>query len=174
MMKQATISATVLFITFAFIMSACHSNVNNYRQAYETALQNDRGDLDPTIYNKIRMEAKLAVTIVNGDSIRTRTEALSPVREEGDADRKLQEFNVVIGQYKILFNAKSHRDRLKNMGYDSFILQTGEPLYYVAIGALDSLEEASEIIRKYKKECPGQYVGMDEPMVEIPSQSLLK
>lgn len=162
----------LLILVVGGVLVACHSNVNNYRQAYETALQNDRGNLDSTIYDKIRLEAKPSLSIVDGDSIRTRTEALAPV--ENAKMTELREYNVVVAQYKMLFNAKSHRDRLLGLGYKAFLLQTAEPLYYVAIGATNSLPEAAKLIRKYKKECPGQYVGMDEPVVEIPSQSQLK
>ena len=44
-----------IVVVFCLVMiSACHSNENNYRQAYELAQQNQMGDIESTIYNKIR------------------------------------------------------------------------------------------------------------------------
>lgn len=164
-----------IVVVFCLVMiSACHSNENNYRQAYELAQQNQMGDIEPTIYNKIREEAKPSIMIIGNDSVRTRTEALSVVGDAGYSVRPLQRYNVVVGQYKMLFNAKSHRQRLLDLGYDAFLLQTGEPLYYVAIGSADEIEDAISLVKKYNKECSGQFVGIDEPVIEIPLEIQLK
>lgn len=161
---------SIAIISIVAALSSCHSNENNYKQAYQIARQSDMQGVDSVVYNKIREEAKPAMTIVGGDSIRTRTEILSVVGENGISVRPIHEFNVVVGQYKMAFNAKSHCNRLIERGYDAFLLQTVESVYYVAIGATDTLEDAAVLVNRYKKECPGQYVGFDEPIVEIPSE----
>lgn len=156
-----------LGVVILICLCSCHSNESNYRQAYDIAVQSEGAGLDSIVYSKIKEEAKPKIKVVNGDSIRTRTEILSVVGEDNLSVRQLQEFNVVVGQYKMLFNAKSHCNRLREMSYDAFLLQTMEAVYYVAIGATDTLQDAALLVKQYKKECSGQYVGLDEPIVLI-------
>ena len=62
----------------------------------------------------------------------------------GGSDEKLRRYNVVAGQFKQLFNAKSMRERLADGKYPSaFVIETAEPYYYVVIASYDDISEAT-------------------------------
>lgn len=130
-----------LFIAGLVALTGCKTSEANYRQAYETAVtqRQDAAGLDSTIYSRIRNSAKTSSLVVDGDSLPVRTEYIGVTEGEGIARTDLRRYNVVVGQFKQIFNARQMRSRLIDNGYEgAFIVHTREPLYYVVTATSDT------------------------------------
>lgn len=141
-------------IMFAVLLLAgCKTNENNYRQAYEAAVaqRGEESGVDSTIYAKIRNSARTSDLVVGTDSMPMRAEYIGYTEDGGASRETVKKYNVVVGQFKQLFNARQMRQRLIASGYDSaFIVHTREPLYYVVTATCSTPEEALAAYRKVK------------------------
>ena len=66
-----------MILPFAVGLFSCKPTVDNYKEAYNLALQKDQGDIDDEIYQKMKDEDAPKKTIVGSDTIRTKIEPLS-------------------------------------------------------------------------------------------------
>lgn len=113
-------------------LCGCKTSEDNYRAAYELARQNDRSGIDSTTYARIRNEAIPVSAVVDGDTLRMKAEYVRLTEGESADGARLMPRNIVVAQFKQIFNARSLRRRLLELGYtDALILETREPLYYV-------------------------------------------
>ena len=131
----------------------CKTTESNYRQAYETAVAKNRDSsgVDSTIYAKIRNSARTSDLVVTGDTMPMRTEYIGYTEDGGASRETIGRYNVVVGQFKQVFNARQMRARLQSSGYDSaFIIHTREPLYYVCTQACATPEEAEKAFVRVK------------------------
>lgn len=158
----------VIFLT-ALLTVGCKPTVDNYRAAYETALQKERQGVDDEIYEKMRLEAEPRVTVVGNDSVRTRVEPLSVYNSDGSTRPAVNKCNVAVGQYKMPVNAKAHCSRLTEEGYNAYMMKNSEAVIYVIAGGFPSLEEAAPFVSEYVVKHPGRLVGMSAPIVLMPS-----
>lgn len=111
---------------------SCKTSEANYRAAYELARSKNDIGVDSTVYTQIRREARPQTVVVGGDTIAMKSEYVRLTENEGGSRESFLTYNVVIAQFKQLFNARSVRSRAVEAGYkDAFIVQTREPLYYV-------------------------------------------
>lgn len=134
-------------------VSSCKTNENNYRQAYETAVAKNReaSGVDSTIYARIRNSARTSDLVVGPDSLPMRTEYVGYTENGGASREMLKRYNVVVGQFKQVFNARAMCTRLQNGGYpEAFIVHTREPLYYVCTNTCAGAEEAATALAKVK------------------------
>lgn len=137
----------------ALLAVSCKTNENNYRQAYETAVAKNRdaSGVDSTIYARIRNSAKMSDLVVGQDSLPMRTEYVGYTENGGASREMLKRYNVVVGQFKQVFNARQMRERLLSGGYpDAFIIHTREPLYYVCTATCETAEEAAQALDKVR------------------------
>lgn len=142
-----------LLLALGFIIVGCKTNENNYRQAYEVAVAKNResSGVDSTIYARIRNSAKMSDLVAGTDSMPMRTEYIGYTEDGGASRENIGRYNVVVGQFKQVFNARQMRARLQSSGYDSaFIIHTREPLYYVCTAACQTPEEADKAFRRVK------------------------
>ena len=131
-------------MALAMMAVGCKTTESNYRQAYETAVAKNRDSsgVDSTIYAKIRNSARTSDLIVTGDTMPMRTEYIGYTEDGGASRETIGRYNVVVGQFKQVFNARQMRARLQSSGYDSaFIIHTREPLYYVCTQACATPED---------------------------------
>lgn len=149
-----------IFIFLALIgaivlLEGCKTTEANYRQAYEKAMAGrDEGvDIDSTIYGKVRREMREeTVTGRDGKDVVVKTQLVKVTPEGGGIRENLREYNVVVGQFKQLFNAKSLRERLVDNGYpEAFVVQTAEPYYYVVLLSRADVVEASDGLASFVK-----------------------
>lgn len=144
---------TVTAAIFMLMITACKTNENNYRTAYEAARQHQQGDIDATTYSLIKQEAMPTAMAIGQDTLRVKTETVALYTDNStDSGQKLNPFNVVTGQFRQVFNAKAMRERLKNHGYDAYIIETGEPLYYVVAGGCATKEEVPAIVKRVEND----------------------
>ena len=73
----------------------------------------------------------------------------------GATSEQLNKYNVVVGQFKQSFNAKSMRRRLVDAGFtNAFVVQNGEPYYYVILSTHKTEAEAIEAAVSIPKNFP--------------------
>lgn len=140
-------------MALAMMAVGCKTTESNYRQAYETAVAKNRDSsgVDSTIYAKIRNSARTSDLVVTGDTMPMRTEYIGYTEDGGASRETIGRYNVVVGQFKQVFNARQMRARLQSSGYDSaFIIHTREPLYYVCTQACATPEEAEKAFDRVK------------------------
>lgn len=140
-----------LFIVSAialFLFAACKTNEANYRAAYEIAKQKSMDGVDEETYEKMQRESMPTKVVADGDTLRMMRASVNVAKYEGNEDVALKRYNVVVAQFKQIFNAKAMMGRLKNQGYNAIVLQNPDLLYYVVAGSLDNKGEAVELIKK--------------------------
>lgn len=135
----------VIMMLLVVLLSACKTSEENYRKAYESAKEQQREatGIDSTIYGRIRNSAAQSVLVVGGDSLPVRREYVGYTPDGGSTRDNVLRYNVVVGQFRQLFNAREMRQRLVNQGYDgAMIVNTREPLYYVIASTASTPEDA--------------------------------
>lgn len=146
------------------LLTGCKTTEANYRQAYEAAVahRDESTGLDSTIYSRIRNSATTSSLVVDGDSLPMRTEYIGVTKEGGIERSDLKRYNVVVGQFKQIFNARQMRERLLNSGYEgAFIVHTREPLYYVVTATSDN---PADILAAWRKVTGDRSIVLREPL----------
>ena len=140
-------------VVAAMALGACKTTEANYKAAYEAAKiqQRQSADIDSTIYGKVRRQGTMMQLSVGQDTLPIRTEAIGYTDGGGASRETVRKYNIVVGQFKQVFNARQMRERLMAGGYpDAFIVHTREPLYYVVTQTVDTPEEALAAYDKVK------------------------
>lgn len=144
-----------LILVLVLAVSSCKTTEANYRQAYEAAVEQRREStgIDSIIYGRIRNSAISSYLIDGSDSIPVRKEYIGYTEDGGSSRQNVKRYNVVVGQFKQVFNARQMRQRLIDNGYDSaMIVHTREPLYYVISSSVATSDEAIERLRDIKND----------------------
>lgn len=139
-MKRLLIPATLLALTAV----SCKTTEANYRNAYETAVEQRQQStgLDSTIYGRVRRQAITSHLVAGTDTMPLKKEFIGYSENGGASRENVLRYNVVVGQFKQIFNARQMRQRLIDAGYiDAMIVHTREPLYYVLAGTSSTPEE---------------------------------
>lgn len=149
-MKKSLFLAVLLAAVAA---GGCKTSEANYRAAYERAVANrdSRTALDSTIYGSQRHSLDTRVLTLGDSTFDVRTQRVSVTEDGGGLREYLKPYNVVVGQFKQLFNAQSMRNRLAYSGYPrAFIVQTAEPYYYIVLSSHDTDTEAAHAISELR------------------------
>lgn len=142
-----------------FVLAGCKTTEKNYREAYERAVaSNDRGvtEFDETIYSRYRNEMKeQTVTMGNGKTINTKSARLRVTEDGGGIPEWYKKYNVVVAEFKQKLNANSLRKRFAEGGYPrAFLVENGEPYYYVIVASSDNPIELSAIADSVQVDSP--------------------
>ncbi|MBD5257361.1 MAG: hypothetical protein HDS52_01535 [Barnesiella sp.] len=130
----------------ALMAASCGTNENNYRKAYEKAKEKESDGIESTIYNRIREQSRDEKIVLGNDTVDVKVEYIAATKAAGFTPAHMQKYNVVVGQFKQLFHAKSLRGRMADGGYpDAIIVETGEPLYYVVALSTNTLLQAAAV-----------------------------
>lgn len=134
---------------------ACRTNEENYRIAYEKAVEKDRANLDPTIYDKIRQKARPVQVQIDGETVGMRREAVAVTDGQAATREWLRRYSVVVAQFKQRFHAFSMCERLEEQGFTRpFVVETREPLYYVIAASNDTATVARDITKQLEAAPP--------------------
>ena len=141
----------ILYIIIAMLlvlglMTACHSSEQNYREAYEKAVERRNTGVSAETYAKIEAERQKYTTVINGDSVRL---VYINANVAIDSTDVASDYNIVVASFTQRINAKSYRDRLREeCGLKgSYVLQGGpEKLYYVVAQGYDDKEAAGAFL----------------------------
>jgi len=149
-MKHSLPIIIVIAWLSALLLTSCHSNEKNYREAYDKAMQQRREGIGAETYAKIEAERQRNTTLINGDSVRLLRYHANVALDSSNVARR---YNVVVATFKQRFNAQSYRDRLRQEeGYPSYILHGGiGNTYYVVVRGFDDLDEAVAFLHNIDK-----------------------
>lgn len=146
-------------------VTACKTSEANYRAAYEKTIAARQADeaLDSTIYGDYRRQMSTrTVKAGDGREVEVRTQPVRVTPNSGALPENLKRYNVAVGQFKQLFNARSLRNRLADAGYpEAMVLETGEPYYYVVAGSYSDAGEAADALAAFEKAAP---IAMKVPL----------
>ena len=146
-MKKHHIS---IAMTALLALGACKPNESAYKTAYESAVakRDSEGGVEGTVYNRYREMARQSQIALGNDTLAVVTEFIGYTEDGGATRETTERYNIIVGRFKQVFNARQMRQRLQANGYpDAFILHTREPLYYVATTTCSTAQEALEQLR---------------------------
>lgn len=132
---------------FVLIAVSCRTTEKNYREAYELA--KGTGTLQDTLIVNLIAEDQAPVEVeIAGRIMKMRKEYVSIVTDKDVTKDMLKRFNVVVGRFKQLFNARSMATRMSSLGYSSFVVVDRTSSYFVVAAATDMSEEALVMYEK--------------------------
>ncbi len=144
----------ILFIIVAIVaavsFNSCKTSEKNYKAAYDITMHKKKAmeEVDSVTYSKILAEKKQATAIVDGDSVRLITEYVNIV---DDSPSLMKKYNVIVGEYKQIFNARSFRDRLKAEKKPAYVVMDAKRVYYVVAQGFDTSDEAAKFLHDIHK-----------------------
>jgi len=134
-------------LVLAVAMASCHSNEQNYREAYEKAVERRKTGISAETYAKIEAERQRYTHVINGDSVRMVYVNATVAIDSTDVP---SDYNVVVASFTQRINAKSYRDRLREeCGLkDSYVLYGGKDRqYFVVAQGFDNSADAAAMLR---------------------------
>ncbi|MBO7609869.1 MAG: hypothetical protein J6S96_06680 [Muribaculaceae bacterium] len=140
----------LLLLLLVMTFTSCHSNEQNYKAAYDKAMEKYRDGVGAEEYERILAEKVKPTAVVNGDSIILKT---MHVNVTDDSVSVLKPYSVIVAQFKQKFNAITMRDRLhKEEGFKSYVLFGGpDKKYFVAVKGFDELDVATAFLKNIDK-----------------------
>lgn len=138
-------------LVVAVVMTSCHSSEQNYRQAYEKAMERRQTGIGAEEYEKIEAERQRYTHVIDGDSVRM---VYMNVNVAIDSTIVAKPFNVVVASFTQRINAKSYRDRLSDeCGLkESYVLFGGtEKQYFVVAQGFEDQRAAAAMLRDIKQ-----------------------
>lgn len=138
----------ILLILAVLMMPSCKTNETNYRAAYEVAKEKALGGIDEDTYSRMQAEAMPGKTVINGDTLHVITQFVKVTKNAGNDGALLHRYNIVVAQFRQVFNAKAMRDRLTGQGYDAYIIENSDPVYYVVAKGTDVQNEVAGIVKE--------------------------
>ena len=141
----------LLLAVMAVMTTGCHSNEQNYREAYEKAAERRKTGVGAETYAKIEAERQRYTHVINGDSVRMIYVNANVAIDSTDVAKP---YNIVVATFTQRINAKSYRDRLREeCGFTgSYVLYGGpDKLYYVILEGYDDDESAAAMLRDLDK-----------------------
>ena len=135
-----------MMLVAAVLMTACHSSEDNYREAYEKAMERRQTGVGAETYAKIEAERQRYTHVINGDSVRM---IYMNVNVAIDTTAVAKPFNVVVASFTQQINAKSYCDRLhEECGMSGSYVLFGGPdrQYFVVAQGFDNQNEAAAML----------------------------
>ena len=151
-MKQLVVKIGIVVVIVSLSMIGCKTTEQNYKQAYLLARESKKSDDDALMATLVKQSQDPQMTMVNGEQLPMRKEFVSIISQEGDPKVEIKRYNVVVGRFRQIFNARSMRQRMCDLGYNSYVLSDRQPVYYVAVESTDTIENALELYKKVKED----------------------
>ncbi|MCH5319849.1 MAG: hypothetical protein J1E38_09110 [Paramuribaculum sp.] len=138
-----------LLITLV-VLTGCKTTEANYRAAYEVAKNKKEKASEAMPEGVVLQKYDLPkLMIIEGDSLMVLRSYVGKVKEENMTSGGLKKFNIVVGEFKQVFNAKQMMSRLKEKGYSGAgVLETNRKDYYVVADQLDTAKETKDVLGK--------------------------
>ncbi len=149
---KITPTLTAASIALLLLAAACKPTENNYKKAYDLAQARAHEDVSDDVFAMLKQEELPSIWRVDGDSIHVAPkEALLVQWQPSDSTSfvaKVPAYNLVVGQFTNLTNAKAHAAQFAEGGVNAskytwqpMILRKGNELtFYVAVAHSDSLQ----------------------------------
>ncbi len=140
---------------FALMATGCKTTEENYRAAYERTVQGRAEVEDSTIYGGMRQRAATQEISLGEETAPMKTTWVRVTDDGGGVAENIKRYCVVAGEFKQAFTARSMRERLCDNGFPgAFVVQDGEPFYYVVAAAYSDLEPAMQLIKQLRTSPP--------------------
>lgn len=155
----------IFLLAVAAAVTGCRTTEANYRAAYEKTMQAraEQDSLESTVYGRERRSMQTRTIDTPDGPVPVVARLVRVTDGGGGIPENLRRYNVVVGQFKQLFNAKSMRNRLADSGYPgAFVVETGEPYYYIVLASFSDAAEAHKAMERFaasgkfamKEPCP--------------------
>ncbi len=152
-------------VCLLLLAASCKPTEQNYRQAYEKAVAGrNEASQDSTMYGRIRSSRQHEIGHIGaGGRQAPVVSVFVKITDNGGGEADdVRRYCVVAGQFKQVFNARSMRERLTANGYpDAFVMQTGEPYYYVVAASYDDSGPAAQMLERLASD---ESLKLKEPM----------
>lgn len=139
-----------LFLIILAVFASCKTTEANYRKAYEIAKekqQRNSAEIPEGITLNKYDQPKL--TVIDGDTLMLLTDYSTFIKDGGLTRQNLKKYNIVVGQFKQLFNARQMMQRLKESGYpEAGIILNRQKDYLVVAMSVSAVDEAIKSIDK--------------------------
>ena len=131
-------------VTLMALLASCHTTEENYKQAYDKAVEKTRQNRGMD-WDEKQAERSRANYEIDGDSIRLLRYRFSVVDDGAQVAHK---YSVVTGEFKQKFNALNMRNRYKEEGHASYVVYNSkETTYFVVVEGFDDVAVAAAFIR---------------------------
>ena len=150
-MMKSTLYIIVAFVLASMVMTSCHSSEENYREAYDKAMERRQTGIGAETYAKIEAERQRYTHVINGDSVRMVYVNANVAIDSTDV---AHDFNVIVATFTQRINAKSYRNRLREeCGLTgSYVLFGGkDKQYFVVAQGFDNSGDAAAMLRDLDK-----------------------
>ncbi len=144
--KEMKILHCLTVVMIVLLVTSCRTTEENYRGAYELAKASGERQ-DSLVSTLIANEQAPTIVNVGDETMKLRKEYVSLVNEDGVPKNKLKQYNIVVGRFRQIFNARSMASRMSSLGYESYVLVDRTPAYFVAVASTDSIEEALQLYK---------------------------
>lgn len=159
-------------LIFAICMGSCKPTEKNYKSAYDKAMEKARQGLSDYEYEQMVLNDLPPYKHTATDSLRVFSESImwqySPASVNGGEQVTPARYNLAVGKYSMLTNAKGHADRLSADGWKAVVLRNGEPIYYVVVKMSEDLDTVAAAAHEYVARYPHGVVSLHEPMAVSP------
>lgn len=144
------IVSIALLLVMALGVASCHSTEENYKAAYDKAMEKHKEGVGAETYAKIEAERMRFTHVINGDSVRM---VSMHVNDCKDNQNNPQQYSIIVGEFKQIFNAQNYAKRLQNEeGFPSYVLYGGPDMkYYVAIKGFEESDVAAAFLKGLDK-----------------------
>lgn len=160
----------ILTIMAACTLWGCKPTEANYRAAYEIAKQKKEQQNEAVpegaSLQKYDMPSEM---IVNGDTLMILKTYVSPVEDGAITRETMKRYNLVVGQFKQVFNARQMQKRLSANGYpEAGILKVRSQDYLVISNPVSTTEEVKAALIMVEKDT---MLNLREPLpfILVPS-----
>ncbi len=155
MLKMKKLSFLIVLSILTILLHSCKTTEENYRSAYDRAkAARDSSATESAIYGRGRTMGAQTI-VAEGDTIECRIQRVALTEPIDDSVDFSDRFNVVVGQFKQEFNAKSMCKRLRQAGYENaVVVQNGEPYYFVLLSSHETRQAAIEALKAIPDDFP--------------------
>lgn len=154
----------LLVIASLVALNSCKTTEANYRKAYLIAKEKQTDGGDSTVTADLRGSFIPKPMTIGDVTLPVRTEPVILTSAENADPAAFKVYNVVAGTFKQLFNARSLRDRLREMGFNAFLIHNRDRNYYIVAASTQVPAEAAAQLERLRK-TEGVYFQPNFPYV---------
>lgn len=151
----------IVLVSITIILAGCKPTEKGYKSAYDAALNKReavKGDLDVTLsHGEFQEVDGPQLKEIDGSKVYVLNRRIVPA----DFVMELPEnYNVAIGEYKMITNCKAQAEALLSEGYHAFPAKDEDGMYYTIAGSFNNIGEAIKFYTNYQKKPNQVFVGL--------------